>query len=150
MVDCAHAQIARMIALRPRFCKIPYSGYFSRGNIFVKVVILAISWKKFRGRDYLLPILGARTRCFSWVNISWFASRPRKPRKYYPPKNTRYTVRERCGSLQNAGMWAVVRQPQTRRKIACNDQTAHYRFMVVAGALAGKKAVNFMIKVAKN
>ena len=31
-------------------CGIPYSGYFSRGNIFVKVVILAISWKKFRGR----------------------------------------------------------------------------------------------------
>ena len=29
---------------------IPYSGYFSRGNIFVKVVILAISWKKFRDR----------------------------------------------------------------------------------------------------
>ena len=33
----------------PRCRDIPYSGYFSRGNIFVKVVILAISWKKFRG-----------------------------------------------------------------------------------------------------
>ena len=30
---------------RPR-PHIPYSGYFSRENIFVKVVILAISWKK--------------------------------------------------------------------------------------------------------
>ena len=29
---------------------IPYSRYFSRGNIFVKVVILAISWKNFRCR----------------------------------------------------------------------------------------------------
>ena len=35
-------------------CHIPYSGYFSRGNIFVKVVILAISWKKFRGRAVAL------------------------------------------------------------------------------------------------
>ena len=35
-------------------CKIPYSGYFSRGNIFVKVVILAISWKKFHGRAVCL------------------------------------------------------------------------------------------------
>ena len=35
-------------------CYIPYSGYFSRGNIFVKVVILAISWKKFRGRTFCL------------------------------------------------------------------------------------------------
>ena len=40
------------------------SVYFSRGNIFVKVVILAISWKKFRGRAVCVkttPILGART-----------------------------------------------------------------------------------------
>ena len=29
--------------------------------------------------------------CFV-VNIPWFASQPRKPRKFYPPKNTRYTV----------------------------------------------------------
>ena len=34
--------------------KLPYSGYFSRGNIFVKVVILAISWKKFRGHAVCL------------------------------------------------------------------------------------------------
>ena len=33
---------------------IPYSGYFSRGNILVKVVILAISWKKFRRRAVCL------------------------------------------------------------------------------------------------
>ena len=32
-------------------------------------------------------------------------------------------------------MWAVVRQPQARQKVACYDKTARYRFMVVAGAL---------------
>ena len=33
------------------------------------------------------------THGFSWVNISWFAFQPRKPRKYYPPLiYTRYTV----------------------------------------------------------
>ena len=41
--------------------RIPYSGYFSRGNIFVKVVILAISWKKFRGRAVCL-LFWARAR----------------------------------------------------------------------------------------
>ena len=66
---------------------IPYSGYFSRGNIFLKVVILAISWKKFRGFGRAHAVCA-----FSCSNISWFASRPRKPRKYYPSKNTRYTV----------------------------------------------------------
>ena len=40
---------------------LPYNGYFSRGNIFVKVVILAISWKKFRGRAVCL-LLWARAR----------------------------------------------------------------------------------------
>ena len=59
----------------------------------MKVVILAISWKKFHGRAVCHTHYG-RTHGFSWVNISWFASRPRKPRKYYPPppQNTRYTV----------------------------------------------------------
>ena len=38
------------------------------------------------GRDSL------QLRDVSWVNISWFASLPRKPRKYYPSKITRYTV----------------------------------------------------------
>ena len=33
-------------------------------------------------------------RDVSWVNISRFASLPRKSRKYYPSKITRYTVRE--------------------------------------------------------
>ena len=28
----------------------------------------------------------------SWVNILWLASRPRKPQKFYPTNNTRYTV----------------------------------------------------------
>ena len=40
---------------------LPYSGYFSRGYIFLKVVILAISWKKFRGRAVCL-LFWARTR----------------------------------------------------------------------------------------
>ena len=71
---------------------IPYSGYFSRGNIFVKVVILAISWKKIRGFGRAHAVRDA-VCAFSCANISWFASRrPRKPRKYYPSKNTRYTV----------------------------------------------------------
>ena len=42
---------------------------------------------------------------------------------------------EQCGGFQNAGMWVVVRQPHARRKVACYDKTARYRFMVVAGAL---------------
>ena len=70
---------------------IPYSGYFARGNIFVKVVILAISWNKFRGFGRAHAVRDA-VCAFSCANISWFASRPRKPRKYYPSKNTRYTV----------------------------------------------------------
>ena len=49
---------------------------------------------------------------------------------------------ERRGFLLNPGMWAVVHQPQTRRKVACYDKTARYRFIVVAGALM---EVNFMI-----
>ena len=65
--------------------------YFSRGNIFVKVVILAISWKKFRGFGRAHAVRDA-VCAFSCANISWSASRPRKPRKYYPSKNTRYTV----------------------------------------------------------
>ena len=48
---------------------LPYSGYFSGGKIF-----------------------SLQLRDVSWVNISWFASLPRKPRKYYPSKITRYTV----------------------------------------------------------
>ena len=64
---------------------IPYSGYFSRGNIFVKVVILAISWKTFRGFGRAHAVRDA-VCAFSCANISWFASRPRKPRKYYPSK----------------------------------------------------------------
>ena len=71
--------------------EVPYGGYFSRGDIFVKVVILAISWKKFRGFGRAHAVCA-----FSCANISWFASRPRKPRKYYPSKNTRYTVFYAC------------------------------------------------------
>ena len=44
-------------------------------------------------------------------------------------------MRERRGFLPNPGMWAVVHQPQTQRKVACYDKTARYRFIVVAGAL---------------
>ena len=71
-----HIPVARIITR----IYIPYSGYFSRGNniIFVKVVILAISWKKFRGFGRAHAVCA-----FSCANISWFASRPRKLRKYY-------------------------------------------------------------------
>ena len=44
-----HKSTTPLLRLMPTV-DIPYSGYFSRGNIFVKVVILAISWKKFCGR----------------------------------------------------------------------------------------------------
>ena len=57
----------------------------------MKVVILAISWKKFRGFGRAHAVRDV-VCAFSCANISWFASRPRKPRKYYPSKNTRYTV----------------------------------------------------------
>ena len=57
------------------------------------------SWKKFRGYVYVctngrgsLTLRVASMVTVSWVNISWFASQPRKLRKCYPPKNTRYTV----------------------------------------------------------
>ena len=44
-------------------------------------------------------------------------------------------IHERCGGLQNTGMWEVIWHKQARRKVACYDQTAHYHFMLVAGAL---------------
>ena len=45
-------------------------------------------------------------------------------------------MRERRCGLQNVGKWAVVRQPQTLRKVACYDKRALYRFMVVGFACA--------------
>ena len=50
---------------------IPYSGYFSRGNIFVKVVILVISWKKFHGRAVCIKT----TPILSYTRGSRFNSR---------------------------------------------------------------------------
>ena len=40
-------------------CRIPYSGYFSWGKIFVSSEFLASSWKNFRGRGILnhTPVL---------------------------------------------------------------------------------------------
>jgi len=52
---------------------------------------LASLRKNFRGRGILnhTPVL---CDTVSWVQITWFTSQPRKPRKFYPSKNTRYTV----------------------------------------------------------
>ena len=65
--------------------------YFLWGKIFVSSEFLGSSWKNVRGCGILnhTPVLCGTV---SWVKISWFASQPRKPRKFYPPKNTRYTV----------------------------------------------------------
>ena len=59
-------------------------------------------WKNFRvrGKNFVVSCMRALmsvVRCIymvtvSWVNISWFTSQPRKPRKFKPPKNTRYKV----------------------------------------------------------
>ena len=72
------------------YMNIPYIGYFSGGKIFVSSEILASLWKYFRGRGILnhTPVL---CDTVSRVKNSWsrFAS---QPRKFYPPKNTRYTV----------------------------------------------------------
>jgi len=75
---------------------IPYSGYISGGEIFLSSEFLASSWKNYHGRSILnhTPVLCSTV---SWVKISWFTSQPRKPRKFYPPQNTRYTVAiEKC------------------------------------------------------
>ena len=70
---------------------VPYSGYFSGGKIFVSSEFLASLWKNFCGGG-ILNHTPALCSTVSWVKISWFASQPRKPRKFYPPKNTCYTV----------------------------------------------------------
>ena len=72
-------------------CLIPYSGYFSGGKIFMRSEFLASSWKNFRSHG-ILNHTSLHCGTVSWVKISWFASQPRKPRKFYPPKNTCYTV----------------------------------------------------------
>ena len=58
--------------------RIPYSGYFSGGKIFVSSEFLDSSWRNFRGRGILnhTPVLCGTV---SWVKISWLASQPRKP-----------------------------------------------------------------------
>ena len=73
------------------------AGIFRGDKIFVDMENFAGSWKKFRG--YVYACTNERGslhlwQLFSWVNISWFASQPRKPRKFNPPKNTRYMVYE--------------------------------------------------------
>ena len=65
---------------------------------------LASSGKNFHGRSILnhtLVLCGT----VSWVKISWFASQPRKPRKFYPPKNTHYTVY--CADEQQNTLYAA-------------------------------------------
>jgi len=52
---------------------------------------LPSSWKKIRGHSILNHTL-VLCSTVSWVKISWFAFQPRKPQKFYPPNNTRYSV----------------------------------------------------------
>ena len=59
-------------------------------------------WKMLwvRGKDFVVTCTRALmgvARCIymvtvSWVNISWFASQPRKPRKFYPPPPEKYPL----------------------------------------------------------
>ena len=70
---------------------IPYNGYLSGGKIFVSSELLASSWKNFRGHG-ILKDTPVPCGTVSWVKLLWFASQPREPRKFYPPKNTHYTV----------------------------------------------------------
>ena len=61
------------------------------GAIADHVYVRTISTR--RGtREHLWVWLVAIMFTVSWVNIPWFASQPRKPRKISPPKNTLYTV----------------------------------------------------------
>ena len=64
--------------------------------------------------------------------------RPPKERSFFGrPGDEAKCASDAAVSEQNPGMWAVVRQPQARRKVTCYDRTAHYnRFMVAAGAVA--------------
>ena len=71
--------------------QVPYSRYFSGGKILVSSEYLASSWKNFHGRGILKHTL-ILCGTVSWVKILCFASQPRKPQKFYPLKNTRYTV----------------------------------------------------------
>ena len=60
-------QLARAVCII-----IPYSGYFSRGNIFVKVEILAISWKKIfvaRGLRFANQVI---LSFFIWCSVVGF------------------------------------------------------------------------------
>ena len=68
-----------------------YSRYFGGGKILVSSEYLASPWKKFHGRGILKHTL-ILCVTVSWVKILCFTSQPRKPRKYYPLKNTNYTV----------------------------------------------------------
>ena len=51
-----------------------------RGHVYVRFVLMGLASRIHTDFEV------------SWVNISWLASRPRKPRKFYPTENTRYTV----------------------------------------------------------
>ena len=60
-----------------------YSGYFLRGKLFVSSAFLASSWNNVHGCGILhhTPVLCGTV---SGVKHSWFASPPRKQRKFYP------------------------------------------------------------------
>ena len=81
----------KKLDVRKSQCMVPYSGYFSGDKIFVRSEFLPSSWKTFRGHS-ILNHTPVHCGTVSWVKISWFTSQPRKPRKFYPPKNTHCTV----------------------------------------------------------
>ena len=86
-----HPSFARLSSPCHKHIHVSYSGYFSGGKIFVSSELLACLWENFRGHGILNHTL-VPYGTVSWVKISWLASQPRKPRKFYPPKDTRYTV----------------------------------------------------------
>ena len=92
VLHCGHA--AKQV-MESHSCTsyVPYSGYFSGGKIFMRSEFLPNLWKHFHGRGILSHTL-VHCGTISWVKSSRFASQPRKPRNFYPPKNTRYTVCE--------------------------------------------------------
>ena len=64
---------------------LPYGRYFSGGKIFVSSEFLASSWKNICGHG-ILNHTWVLCGSVLWIKISWFASQPQKPRKFYFPK----------------------------------------------------------------
>ena len=89
------------------------------------------SWKYFHGcgiLNHTLVLCGT----VSWVKISWFASQPQKPQKFYHLKNTRHTVYEGCPDLLTTGSIGILLVPQllarlnTTVTITCKSRTKSF------------------------